>query len=61
MPEMEYKNLAIHEGGIVSLEYLRMIDPKTSATEIQEIRKNLLAYCGQDTLAIVKIRYIPLK
>ena len=58
VPEMDYQNLAIQEGGMASLEYLRMIDSKTPVTEKKEIRKNLLAYCGQDTLAMVKIREV---
>ncbi|MBN1546224.1 MAG: DUF2779 domain-containing protein [Syntrophaceae bacterium] len=58
VPEMDYQNLAIQEGGMASLEYLRMIHPKTPVAEKKEIRKNLLAYCGQDTLAMVKIREV---
>jgi hypothetical protein len=58
---MDYQNLAIQEGGMASLEYLRMIDPKTPMAEKKEIRKNLLAYCGQDTLAMVRIREVLLK
>jgi hypothetical protein len=56
VPEMDYQNLAIQQGGMASLEYLRMIDPKTLAAEKKKIRNNLLAYCSQDTLAMVKIR-----
>jgi predicted RecB family nuclease len=58
VPEMDYQNLAIQEGGMASLEYLRMIDPKTPAAEKKEIRNNLLVYCGQDTLAMVRIREV---
>lgn len=56
LPAMSYDNLDIHEGNQASLEYLHMIDPSTSAGEKNRIRANLLAYCGQDTLAMVKIR-----
>jgi hypothetical protein len=59
--DMGYQNLTIQEGGVASFEYLRMIDPKTPTVEKKEIRKNLLAYCGQDTLAMVKIREILIK
>ena len=58
VPEMDYQNLAIQEGSMASLEYLRMIDPTTLAADKTEIRNNLLAYCGQDTLAMVKIREV---
>ena len=56
VPSMKYSNLAIQEGTIASLEYLRMIDSTTPSLEKGEIRKNLLDYCGQDTLGMVKIR-----
>ena len=56
VPEMDYQKLAIREGGMASLEYIRMLDPETPIAKKREIRKNLLAYCNQDTLAMVKIR-----
>jgi hypothetical protein len=43
-------------GSQASLEYLKMIDPDTLAEEKERIKNDLLAYCGQDTLALVKIR-----
>ena len=56
LPEMSYNNLTIQEGNQASLEYWRMHDPSTPANERAQIRKDLLIYCGQDTLAMVKIR-----
>ena len=56
LPEMTYENLEIQEGQLASLEYLRMIDPSASTEEKQKIKKDLLTYCGHDTLAMVKIR-----
>ena len=56
LPEMAYAKLAIQDGIQAALEYLRMIDSSTSAEEKDQIRKDLLTYCGQDTLALVKIR-----
>jgi hypothetical protein len=56
LPEMAYENLAIQEGQQAGLEYLRMIDPATSKEEKERIKAALLAYCGQDTLAMIKIR-----
>lgn len=58
VPEMSYQNMAIQEGGMASLEYLRMIDAGTPAADKTEIRNSLLAYCGQDTLAMLKIREV---
>jgi hypothetical protein len=56
VPSMKYETLAIQEGSIASLQYLRMQDPSTPSGEKDKIRKDLLAYCGHDTLGMVKIR-----
>jgi CRISPR/Cas system-associated exonuclease Cas4 (RecB family) len=56
VPDMDYKFLEIQEGGQASLEYLRMIDPSASSEEREKIREDLLPYCEQDTLAMVRIR-----
>ncbi len=56
LPELSYKNLEIQEGQLAGLEYERMIEPSTPAEEKRKIRKNLLTYCGHDTLAMLKIR-----
>ena len=61
LPEMSYDNLAIREGNQAALEYARMIDSATATSEKNRIRKELLIYCGQDTLAMVKIRELLLK
>ena len=56
VPSMDYTNLSIQEGSLASLEYLRMIDSRTSETEKEKIKKDLLDYCGNDTLGMVMIR-----
>ena len=56
VPSMSYENLPIQEGSMAGLEYLRMIDPETPLDEKEKIRSALLEYCGQDTLAMVRIR-----
>jgi predicted RecB family nuclease len=56
VPAMGYDKLSIQDGMQASLEYLRMIDPDTPEDEKAKIRIDLLTYCGQDTLAMVKIR-----
>jgi predicted RecB family nuclease len=56
VPEMSYENLSIQDGMQASLDYLRMIDHETPENERAKIRDDLLIYCGQDTLAMVKIR-----
>lgn len=61
LPEMSYENLAVQEGMQAGLEYLRMIDPATPSEEKERIKEALLAYCGQDTLVMVKVREALLK
>jgi len=56
VPSMNYGDLAVQEGSIASLEYLRMLDPATPPDEKAKIKQDLLIYCGYDTLAMVKIR-----
>ena len=56
VPSMSYKNLSIQEGTLASLEYMRMIDDGTSVAEKERIKKDLLEYCGNDTLGMVMIR-----
>jgi len=41
---------------LASLEYMRMVDPTTPVDEKERIRKDLLEYCGVDTLGMVMIR-----
>jgi len=53
---MKYESLAIQEGGMASLEYLRMLNPSTSPKERERVKADLLAYCAHDTLGMVKIR-----
>ena len=59
--DMDYNELAIQEGGQASFEYLRMMDPSTTGEEKERIKKELLTYCGYDTMAMVKIRDTLLK
>ena len=54
MPELSYDNLDISDGGMASSEWLRMIQLIDDEAK-SEIRKQLLQYCGLDTLAMVKI------
>jgi predicted RecB family nuclease len=56
LPEMTYARLSIQDGIQAAFEYRRMIDSSTDSVEKERIRKDLLTYCGQDTLAMVKIR-----
>ncbi|MFC1752078.1 DUF2779 domain-containing protein [Thermoproteota archaeon] len=54
VPEMTYKNLEIADGEMASLSYnsLSYLDDEK---EKETIKRDLLEYCKQDTLALVKI------
>ena len=53
-PELDYHALeGIHNGGEASAAFADL--EKHAPEEIAIIRKNLLAYCGLDTLAMVKV------
>lgn len=59
-PELDYTALgAVQEGGAAQQAYVEAIDPDTAPARRDEIRRDLLAYCGQDTLAMVAVaRYL---
>jgi len=54
-PDLEYDDLGVQEGMVAVVEYSRMISPETSDSEVREIERGLLAYCEQDTWAMVVI------
>lgn len=55
MPEMNYKNLAIGDGLSASVAFAEIARGKHLDNETNIIRDDLLKYCKQDTLAMVKI------
>jgi hypothetical protein len=55
IPNMAYDGMDIGEGGEATAAYERMVRGGLSAGERSKLRKALLAYCKQDTLAMVKI------
>jgi hypothetical protein len=50
-----YEGMAIADGGRASREYLRVTYGESSPAERKLIRNQLLAYCGLDTLGMVRI------
>lgn len=50
-----YGDLEIQEGGSASREFLRVTFGQVPAKERSQVRKNLLAYCCQDTEGMVSI------
>jgi hypothetical protein len=55
VPSMTYDGMTISEGGAASQAYLDIMSGKLAKEDQDKIRQDLLAYCGQDTLAMVKI------
>jgi hypothetical protein len=55
VPGMNYDDLAIGDGIAAVRAYVQLMDPGVSEAAKKKIRKDLLIYCGQDTLAMVKL------
>ena len=55
VPELSYEGLAIADGGAAMDAYQKMLAAMDDQKKLSEIRKNLLAYCQLDTLAMVRI------
>jgi hypothetical protein len=54
VPELNYNDLEISDGGTASLEYENLLK-ETDEFRIEQIRNNLLKYCKLDTFALIKI------
>lgn len=54
-PELDYKALSVQDGNMAQMVFLEMIDNATGGERRDEIRAALLEYCGQDTLAMVRL------
>ena len=55
VPEMTYEGMEVPDGQSAGLAWESMIRSDSSESERQAKRKALLEYCGQDTLAMVKL------
>lgn len=55
VPTMTYAGMTIADGEAAALAYRRLRDEATTPEEARQIRRALLAYCRQDTLAMVAI------
>jgi len=55
VPEMSYDALDIQEGDTAQVAYAEMINAGTSPERKTELRRQLLAYCAQDTMAMVRL------
>lgn len=54
-PELSYNDLAIHEGGTASASWATLTNPDLPSEQKDQLRKDMLAYCGLDTFAMVAI------
>ena len=54
-PELSYNDLAIHEGVTASTSWATLTDPATSPEARAQLKKDMLAYCGLDTFAMLAI------
>ena len=55
VPGFDYSQLQVQDGLQAGLAFAKMLDEPDPDSR-QAVRNDLLAYCGQDTLAMVKIR-----
>lgn len=54
-PELSYADLAIHEGGTASASWATLTNSDIPESEREQLRKDMLAYCGLDTYAMVAL------
>ncbi len=55
VPEMTYEGMEVPNGQAAGLAWETMIGGTMGEAELQAKRRALLAYCGQDTLALVRL------
>ena len=53
--DLSYEGLAIADGGVASLRYLRIVSGDASPEERERTLCELREYCGTDTLAMVRL------
>ena len=56
-PELDYADLGeVHDGTAAQIAYVEAVHPDTPVERADELAHGLLAYCAQDTLALVRLR-----
>ena len=58
VPEMFYNGMEMAVGSDAGLAWEKMIRGQVDASERKRLREALLAYCKQDTLAMVRLREV---
>jgi hypothetical protein len=61
VPEMTYAGMAVADGQQAGLAWESLVSGELDQVESKKTRKALLAYCGQDTLGLVRRLRAPLK
>ena len=55
IPEMTYEGMAVADGPQAGVAWEKLVRDGLGATDKNRLRKALLAYCGKDTLAMVRL------
>ena len=55
LPDMSYAEFNIKDGDSASATFAYMAMGRYDGQQVENLRKDLLTYCGQDTLAMVKL------
>ena len=55
VPELSYENMGIHNGSQACAEYLEFLNGNQSPEATAQMMRNLREYCGQDTIAMVRL------
>ena len=55
VPELSYKDLAIGEGMTAQIQWMKAARGLMADEEVERLCEHLTTYCGQDTLAMVRI------
>ncbi|MGO8814557.1 MAG: DUF2779 domain-containing protein, partial [Terriglobia bacterium] len=53
--DMTYKGMAVSQGSEAGLAWEKMVRAEAGSDERRKLRDDLLAYCKQDTLAMVRL------
>jgi hypothetical protein len=54
LPNMNYDGLDVVDGLQAGIAWGRLVDPATCAEEKAQLKRALMDYCGQDTLALAR-------
>jgi len=55
VPEMSYENLGIHNGGEATNKFMDFMTGNQTSEETAQMMHDLHEYCGQDTMAMVRL------